>query len=186
MRRILSFVAVALLALAPCASAQIGAEHVFYGQFVNTADSDSTDMVVDGSSTAVNFDVVHPGGKDPVVIHRIMVKMIDGSITELSFGGISALSNGLRIVVYDTQSNTEVADFLPGDAITRNYDWTTLAGNDQIVEPAAGDDVLKVRWTIELGLGDGLLLRPTEVLRVIVQDALAGISEFSMSYQGRK
>ena len=157
------------------------AEDVGFQMFHNTADDDSTAMVV---AAAANFDVVGKPGKKNLYIKRVLFEMIDGSMTFAKFGGLTALENGCRMVVLDNHGN-EVADFLDGEVIKTNSDFGLLSGIDAILEPAAGDDRLDVRWSLYKGiLVEGLELPTDWLLRFMVQDDLTGLTVFRAIAQG--
>lgn len=160
------------------------ASQVFFKMFRNGA---SADMVVDGSSTAVNFDVTPVAGdKDPCIIKRVCIVGIDAGISPTEFFGINALSVGCRVVVVDRLGN-EILDFLDGETIKQNSDWVLLAGTDNPTYNAQGQDQLAVRWTLTRGVGEpGLTLAQGQKLRVIIQDALAGVAVFKMMAQGTR
>lgn len=144
----------------------------------------STNMVVDGSSAAINFD--HTCPQDTVeFLNRSCILMVDGGITIIKFGGISALTNGLRIQNIDSDGTTVLHEYTTGFTIKANYHFGLLAGPDVPIENAAGEDALIVRWTLEK-VGSPILLTEGQIFRVIVQDNLAGITEFSWMIQGRK
>lgn len=155
-------------------------ENAFYGFAKNGA---SSDMAVDGSSTAVHFDVSASSG--PLYIERCNVEIIDGAITPTKFGGVAALANGLLVKVASADGTTDVFDFLDGASIKKNADWVLLAGVDNPVSAAAGDDEFSVRWTLSKGLGEPLYLAAGRRLRFTVQDDLSGLTSFQIMAQGR-
>lgn len=162
---------------------------VYFHFFRNGA---SEAMNVNGSVTAVNFDITAPAGdKDKTFIKRINVLIQDTGVRPDWFGGTgvgAALSNGLRIVVLDKDGN-ELLDWVDGATIKDNGEWVFLAGVDSpIYSPlGAGDDEVSVRWTLERGLGPpGYELEPGQTFRVIVQDNLSGITSFRMFAQGTR
>jgi hypothetical protein len=156
------------------------AADAFFQNLHNTADSDATDMVV---GAAANFDCIGPAGKKNAWIHRLNFELVDGSISPNSFGGITALTNGCRMIVVDPDG-TEQLDFLDGRTIKNNSHWALLAGSDMKSVFAAGDDSLPIRWTLSKGLGEPLELPTGWRLRFAIQDALTGITQFSGMAQG--
>lgn len=93
------------------------------------------------------------------------------------------MSNGLKVEVVD-QAGTVLLDFLDGSTIKANHQWTQLAGTDNPITAAAGDDEFSVRWTLSSGLGDQLSIGPTEDLRATVQDDLSAMTYFRIMVQG--
>jgi hypothetical protein len=139
-----------------------------------------TNMV---STIAANFDVVAPAGRKNLNIQRVVFQIIDGGMTLGKFGGLTALTTGCKVTVVDPDGNEQV-DFLNGTTIKTNGDFNLLAGVDALVEPAAGDDSMPVRWTLTRGLGGPLSLPTGWRLRFRVQDDLSGITTFRAMSQG--
>lgn len=156
--------------------------------FVYFRNGSSFDMAVQGSSgTPINFDVTAPeGDSDLCTVRRVCAYITDGVTTPAKFGGLSALANGLRIVVLDANGK-EALDFLEGESIKTNMDWGLLTGVDSTIRPAAGDDGIPHRWTLANAVGEpGLELEPGQIFRVIVQDDLRELTEFRMFAQGKR
>ena len=179
--------------------ASVNAEHVVTVTGVKTftipvnvttggVDGTATPLVAPGrqnmvSTIAADFDVVGPAGQKNLWINRVLFEIIDGSMTMNKFGGLSALTTGCKVTVVDHEGK-EQADFLDGTTIKSNSDFELLAGIDALVEPAAGDDELDVRWSLFKGLGEPLELPTNWRLRFSVQDNLAGLTTFRAMAQG--
>lgn len=142
----------------------------------------SADMNVDGSVTPVHFDYVAVNDR---YVDRCNFVIIDGGITPIKFGGISGgLTNGVLVRVVDSDDAT-VLDFLEGETIKKNADWDFLAGTDNIIENAAGDDHMCIRWTLSKGMrGKPMYLPIGWKLRFTVQDDLTPITQFRIMVQG--
>jgi len=152
--------------------------------FRNYADSLSREIAVDGS-TPVHFDVRCDGTVS--YIHRVNISIVDGGILPITFGGISALSNGLQIRVVTFADNETVRDFLDGETIKQNTDWVYLSGVDSTVVPVAqpNDDHIPIRWTLAKATGGKPLLLVTgQALRITVQDNIAALTSFRAMAQG--
>jgi hypothetical protein len=154
--------------------------------FKYLADSDVVDMSA-SSDTSKTFEYTVPAGKN-FYLQRVNFVIVDGSITPAKFGGLSALTNGLKIQVLSS-AGAEVIDFTDGQNIKTNSDFALLAGVDSIIRPAAGDDMFPVRWTIDKA-GDlkaekgNFIMGPLSVFRITVQDDLSGITLFKAMIQG--
>ncbi len=155
------------------------AESLLFDQLKTSAGS--ADMVVDGSSTAVQFFYAPPPGKI-ALISRLIWDVVDGSMQVGRFGGLGALSNGLKVELLDHNDNV-ILDFLAGMTIKTNYEWSHLAGSDALIQLAAGDDEMHVRWSI-FKTGAHLYLPPNRKIAMTVQDALAGLTHFESVVQG--
>ena len=122
-------------------------------------------------------------------IERILVIIHGSNITPAKFGGLAALSNGIKFRVCDAQSIVQKVypqDLAGFNTIKRNADWVRFAGVDSI--PVTGTGVAgihSVRWT--LGLGPGALwLPPGWAIQAIVQDDLTGTTPFTINVQGHQ
>lgn len=140
----------------------------------------TVDMNVDASST-ITYQYTVPASKT-VYLQRVNVSLVDGSMTYGKFGGLTALTNGIKVEVLDSAGGTLV-DFFDGETIKANEDFAPLAGVDAIAEPAAGDDFMPVRWTISKA-GDSLRLIEGDVIRFTLQDDLSDLSYFRAMIQG--
>ena len=139
----------------------------------------------EASSSAPNVFLVSPStvfAPAGVIIRRVNLSLVDGSIKPGSFAGQTALTNGVKIAV-TTSTGGVVFDFLDGQTIKNNSDWALLSGVDQTIRPAAGDDALPIRWTLGKA-GSRLLLRQGQQLRITVQDASSGITIWTAMAQG--
>ena len=150
--------------------------------FQHAKNGDSKDMNVDGSTTAVHFDVLPSSG--PLYIQRCNILIIDNNQTPTKFGGLSALDEGVMVRVIEADG-TVLKDFLDGETIKKNADWVKLAGTDDpIRSPTSGDDEFAVRWTLTKGLGAPLYLCTGRLLRYTIQDDLSNLTQFEIMAQG--
>ena len=139
----------------------------------------ATDMVV--AATTQFF--YSPGTGEAALISRVLFDLVDNAMQVDKFGGLAALTNGVKVQVLESDGDTEVLDFLDGGTIKNNYEFSHLAGTDAFVEPTAGDDELLVRWSIWKS-GAVLYLPPTRKFAVTIQDNLAGLAHFETVVQG--
>ena len=149
------------------------------------ADGATTDMNVNGSGTAVEYDYASPAPKISFV-ERVHFLIQDNSIEPALFGGLAALSNGLKIEHIDTDGTTVLYDFTEDLTIKKNLHFGLYAGRDvpfYSSAPASIPDAVLVRWTIGK-IGSPLLLKGDEIFRVTVQDDLRNLDEFLCMVQG--
>ena len=147
----------------------------------------SKDMIVDGSTTAVEFWIPAEAKKDRF-IKFISVKLADAGAAFNEFGALSALGNGVEFV-WESQAAGELVIH---DGIKDNLEWFRLSnqvptiidlsggGADAIV---VGIDLAKIfgsQWGLKLTAGT------TEKIIFRVNDALAGITEFNIIGYGVK
>lgn len=152
----------------------------FFKFFRNTAD-DSISMAVNGSVTAVPFRITATNGS--IEVTRVNVTLIDGAIRYGQYGGLgAALTNGITVRAHDVD-DTVLCDYLDGETIKANEDWGWLAGADNIVIQAAGDDSFPVRWTIEKS-GKKSLLTEGQYIEIKISDNVAGLTKHTAFAQG--
>ena len=145
-----------------------------------------TEMNVDGSGTAQNFDYKVPAGTvyKRFLFSRLNIGIVDGGIGWGEFAGLGALlTNGLLLQILDDQS-VVLQDFgTTADPIKANENFIDLAGADAIAVPAAGDDAFPVRFSI-FKSGNMMTLLPNYSVRLVVQDDLTDLSHFHAMVQG--
>lgn len=157
-------------------------QHVF--KFLRNS-SDSIEMNVNGSSSAVAFSWTVPSGRS-FEFSRHCIVMIDGGIGYNEFGGLGAtLTNGLKVEFKDA-SDAVLLDPLDGTTIKTNEDFGALAGTDNLAQPGVGDDSFPIRWTSTRAVpgGAGMAMVSGEKLVVTVQDNLTGLTKFRWMIQG--
>lgn len=144
----------------------------------------STDMVVDGSSAPVMFQIGPVGEAIEVDITRIMGYMQDGTAMDDSlFGGISALTRGCVFRI----SNSEITNMWN---VKTNGDLALIGFNFEYT-PKAPAGKFGGRFRITYGGQEkhGVTLRlggaePFDTLELIVQDDLTDLEVFNMMAQG--
>ena len=139
----------------------------------------SPDMNVDGSVTAVLFEV---GFDFDWRLTRINVIINDNNMTSIRFGGLGALANGLILQVVNAPGIEQI-NFMDGLTLKANRDWHALAGVDANLDVAAGVDIFDVRWTVEKA-GAQMLVPANWTMRITVQDNLLGLDFFRIMAQG--
>ena len=139
-----------------------------------------SDANVDASASAQNFDYT---ATSRFTLQRLNFVMVDGGAGYGEFGGLgAALTNGLKFQVLS--GSTVLEDFGTDDVpIKTNEDFGALAGVDNIIHPAAGDDSHPVRWTIAKA-GKPMLIEKDQIIRMIVNDDLSDLSKFRVMIQG--
>jgi hypothetical protein len=129
------------------------------------------DMIVDGSTNAVDFYVTSDADKDTYIV-TVSVDLSDGGSPNMNkFGDLSALTNGLE-VLYITQDQGEIVAFL-ADA--------SGGGTEKAYLPKI--DVIE-----QFGLPFGIKLRKGTTDRLVfrVRDALAGLLVFNIIAYGNR
>lgn len=152
--------------------------------------SGGIEMNAAGSSgAAITFSVSPDTSRGPISLNRVNVTLVAASFfSHTGFGGGVALSNGLKVEVVSTGGD-QLADFLDGETIQENHEWTWLAGADVVNAAATSaqtDYAKAVRWTLDRA-GAPLHLGIGSSLRVSVQDDLSSsgvLVEFNAMAQG--
>lgn len=80
----------------------------------------SSDMLVDGSVTPVDFFVEAPQDQD-LYVTRISFIVVDQNMTLNQFGNIGALTNGMRLFYIDELGEVDIAE-----SLTTNFDFVRL------------------------------------------------------------
>ena len=93
------------------------------------------------------------------LISRCIIHIQDAGILPSKFGGINALTNGLKIQAIDDDGTSVLKDFLDGTTIKENGEFSHLAGVGTEIDAGAGDDSLSVLWDFNLTCGASLLLQ---------------------------
>jgi hypothetical protein len=133
-----------------------------------TENGGSGDLLVDGSSTPVNFDQGPTVTNEVWSVRELLLVFasddfyFDGS----SFGPNTLLTNGISINVIRNSVTTEVFN------ITQNEDFLRLPGRPPLVSNTGPKDVLSAALSFQ-----GLVLdeSTSDVIRVIVRDDLTSV-----------
>ncbi len=149
----------------------------------------SADMLVDGSSVSVNFDIL-AGADTPILMYGIMVRMRvtlgAPPLDPVLFDTGAVLANGIDIFFRDNGDTTTLEVFA---AILTNGDILELCTRydaGRFVEVDSGADVVLRAWTPFV---HPKLMLGGEILRATVNDDLrtatrATLLELSMSAMG--
>lgn len=145
---------------------------------------DPTNMATAGATvdTPSVFEHVTPPNTE-YRIARLNFAILDSNPNLQTFGGLGALANGCRLQVVN--ANGQIALNLDGGRpFQANKDFLYAAGIDMvIVNAAAGQDLVKVRFTIRRA-GAAVILTAGDRIRWTIQDDLTGITEFRCQAQG--
>lgn len=152
----------------------------------------SSDMLVDGSVTPVDFFVEAPQDQD-LYVTRISFIVVDQNMSLNNFGNIAALTNGVRLFYIDELGEVDIAD-----ALQTNFDIVRLCSG----LPSFGDgttafiannvdfisegiipildlkDTFGFRWGLEFRNGS------TQKLILRIQDDITGIDAMNVIVYG--
>lgn len=144
-----------------------------------------------GGSSLANVD-----GTTPVKFYRtairdmwvanFLVSIEDSAATATAttYGGLSALSNGLLVQVLEPDLSTVYLDLLDGRPIKSNAGWGSRCHDLAIRDFGSGDDLIQVRWSFE---DDSTAVYVPQGYHfcVTVQDDLTGLTDHSFVIQGQ-
>lgn len=139
--------------------------------------SGNISMGVNGAVVPVTFQYVVPAGFQARV-SSIFIILQDDGIEVDGFGGLTELTNGWLLQVFDN-NNTLRADFTFDRPITQNIHFFDLGGSNEIFEIVGVTEGFVVT-DVDITRHGGLLrLEPGWSIRVLVQDDLSGINSFT-------
>lgn len=147
----------------------------------------SNDMIVDGSTTPVEFCIPSEESKDRFV-KFISIKLADAGAKLDKFGALTALTNG---VSFEWESQ-ESGSLTIHDGLKDNLEFFRLSEQAPIITDLSGGgaDAIIVSWDLSKIFGSQWGLRlsqgTTEKLIFRVNDALAGLAEFNIIGHGIK
>lgn len=154
----------------------MGTQNLLMKNLIDTANSDSIDGIVDGSSTAVNFRIT---ATSEIVIRRLVILIEDATNSAETYGGLTALTNGISIGVFNSD-DTQILDVLDGDNIKKNVDFQKHGFYTRYSAHAAGNQSVDTR----LDLSVPVVLNSGQYFAVTVNDALAGLTIHQFHVEG--
>ena len=150
-------------------------------------DSGSTDMVVNGSVTPVNFYVKSVIGYD-ILINSIVMVISATTISNSKFGNLTALGNGIDIVLSEGGGNTIIIE--GGKTGGQVISESGGKDNDNYVLPQwqGNNDAQFIIFPMGINVPNGLRIgRGTaDNLRVTINDNLTGLDDMFVQVFGNK
>jgi len=152
----------------------------------------SSDMLVDGSVTPVDFFVTAPQEADLYII-RLSFIIVDQNMTLNQFGNIAALTNGVRLFYTDELGEVDIAE-----SLQTNFDFIRLcsglpgvgdgtsafiafnvSGNSEGIIPVLDlKDTFGFRWGLELRNGS------MQKVVLTIRDDITGIDAMNVIVYG--
>lgn len=139
---------------------------------LNGADTDPNMAVSTGA-----FEYVCPVGL-VAKVEELIISLQDVSIAIDFFGGVPALSTGLSLKHTKADTTTVLNDLLDGVNIKSGHDLARLG--EVIIVTGRTTDTMYVCYR----LNRPLVLLPTEKLRTVITDTLAGLVSCSIFLKG--
>lgn len=144
-------------------------------------------LVVD----ATNYEMAVNGGTPvpfyftadaPCRLRRMLTFIQDnGSWTEEKFASITALTNGMDLVV--ERNGATIASPYGGLTVKNNAQWARHCFDRRILTVGSGDTMLTSRFTLEKG-GQDMLLRKGDTIKSTVSDNLSTLVSMTHMIQG--
>ena len=116
-------------------------------------------------------------------IHRILISVGDATgSTAQEYGGLSALTNGVELKVYD-QTDTEILDLTAGNPIKSNAEWGKACYDVDLKTWGAGNEILVIRWTFDKA-GTPINLAKGQKISIDLSDNFTGLLSHNFFIQG--
>ena len=150
------------------------------GKFISAPvlNGGSPDMNVNGSITPMIFSLTPPINKK-WVIHRLLLLIEDNAMSWNKFGGISPLTNGVKIDYDDNAIQTDISH----TNIKKNRDFVIESYDTNIKSEST--DLLSMRWTFKKSGTPLVMLGSTnDEFRFTINDNLTGLIYFHAIIQG--
>lgn len=147
-----------------------------------SASTNAYDMDTDSDLQNSVFEYQVPTGQT-LRLARVNFELVDGAMQVNRFGGIATLANGCLFRIVNVGGSVTLLDFTNGVPIQRNADFAPLAGVDSIIQQAAGDDMLPVRFSI-FKAGAPMLIGAGQRVQWVNRDDLSGLTVFRAMVQG--
>jgi len=153
-----------------------------------TSSSAATNLNIDASTKAHAFFVSASTAKSPrgLHIHDVTFSMLDAAMENGLFGGIAAITNGIKVRVMTSTvgSSGVIKDFTAAQTIKTNAQFASLGSVSRLREPAAGDDQMLMVWHPPDVFGHPIHLRQGDQFQVVVGDNIAAITSFQVTVHG--
>lgn len=156
-----------------------------------TDSNNSSDMIVDGSSTPVEFDIRSDDMFD-TRITNIVILLADGTIANNKFGALTALTNGVDLEVEEEGLTSSIISGATtgGEIIVQTGLPIPFfsSGVNVIKSFLLNNDALLINIPISQNVPNGIRLGRGSKNRIIfrVNDALAGLTQFNVRAIGYK
>jgi len=157
---------------------------VHLGTVANGTTVDMSNSATTASTTApAVYHFTMPDGRSGT-LERVTMLLIDGSIDLTKFGGISALTNGLKMYT-ETAGGTTITNYTTDVTVKKSGDFVLFAGPDagMVNELGSTDDTQLIRWTFAKA-GQPIKLNSGESFNIAVQDDITSLTEFVAMVQG--
>lgn len=166
----------------------------FFYRFCQSS-SGGIDLNVAGSSSstgAIKFTVAPDSSRgESLALHHVTFNMLGEGMFLPNFFGASTgvLTTGIKVEAYSTDLTTVLCDFLNGETVAKNSDFSWLTGVDNLLTPATSAFAVShksVDWHPDEN-GAPVLISQGGELRVTIQDDISSssqLTEFRVMVQG--
>jgi hypothetical protein len=136
-------------------------------------------MAIDGT-TPVNFKAAVPAGF-VAIVHRVDWHYMDAGVEPNLFAGISALTNGVQVGIYDSDDSV-IQDVF---TVKQNIEWQHFGSSILRLHQGATLDVFEAIWDLPEMTGFAALLTAGQYFRTRIQDNLSTLDHFDAHVHGR-
>lgn len=156
----------------------------FYRFLDTVGDGSGTKNAVGDYSTPTDFKLTNPAAANGIMeVERLMVQIEDNAaVSAESYGGLSALSNGVILLVVDGDGDT-VVNITDDQPIKSNGHWAQFCFDVTIDIFPGTNNFVEVRWTFAKA-GAPVVLKPGWSLIARMQDNLTGLVTHMLNAQG--
>ncbi len=155
-------------------------KHIY--EYLDTNGDGTGTINVNGDYSSAAEDFYYQATVTSNIARLIVIIEDSGSFTAENYGGISTLSNGMRLFLEDSDSNSEIA-LDGGSAIKSNAHWGGLCYDVDRKSWGAGNDFLLVRFSFDKA-GACLCLDAGEKIILRANDDLSGLILHQFMIQG--
>lgn len=142
-------------------------------------DGSGTTNAIGDYSTPTEFKFV-PAVGDTVYIERLLIVITDGAILADGYGGLGALTNGIKLEV--TNSTIVYFSFTP-EPIKRTSHWGKYSYDSNLLNFKTTNESFLSRWTFT-NFGDPIRVTNDKHISVTLQDNMTGLVEHYFTVEG--
>ena len=168
----------------PLTSASVSNSGVYLSRYLDeNGDGSGNNNAIGNYAAAATDFFIQPGEGERFDIARLIPSISDSAaFSGTSYGGIGALTNGVRLLKLDSGGNI-LFDYTAGDTVKSNAGWSAYCYDVTISNFGPGLNYLAARWTFTKG-GAPITLRDQQQLVIRLNDDLSGLDSHRFLVQG--
>lgn len=154
----------------------MGAKSIIHKFLIDTANSDSINGAVNASGGVRTYRYTSTHVSH---IYRLTIFVEDATNLAATYGGVTALSNGVAIKVFNSD-DTELVDITDGVTIKTNRDFESHGLEAKYSNHGSGNESVRAIKEFD----SPLVLNPGDYIAVTINDDLTGLVTHSFSVEG--